>query len=111
MDFEVVIALGAPSPLSYIGVNFFQHLASTSVMLPTEVTIAISTDGKEYQTVFNQRLETIKDRDPIIKRIEADFEKQNLSFIKITAKNRGQLPEWHVRNGDAWLFVDEVSIK
>lgn len=110
-DFEVVIDLGAPTPLSYIGLNFFQHLASTSVMLPTEVTIAISKDGKEYQTVYNQSLETIKDRDPIIKRIETDFEKQNLAFIKITAKNRGQLPEWHIRKGDAWVFVDEVSIK
>ncbi|MCK0114632.1 beta-N-acetylhexosaminidase [Gelidibacter sp. F63206] len=110
-DFEVIIDIGAPTNLSYIGLNFFQHLASTSVMLPTEVTIAISKDGKEYQTVYKQALETIKDRDPIIKRIETDFEKQNLSFIKITAKNRGQLPEWHTRIGDAWVFVDEVSIK
>ncbi len=110
-DFEVIIDLGKPNALSYIGLNFFQHLASTSVMLPTEVTIAISKDGKEYQTVYSQALETIQKRDPIIKRIETDFEKQNISYIKITAKNRGTLPEWHIRSGDAWLFVDEVSVK
>ncbi|RXJ50658.1 glycoside hydrolase family 20 protein [Gelidibacter gilvus] len=110
-DFEVIIDLGESTTLSYIGLNFFQHLASTSVMLPTEITIAISKEGKDYQTVYHEILETIKDRNPIIKRIETDFEKQNLSFIKITAKNRGKLPDWHIRNGDAWVFVDEVSIK
>ncbi|MBO3097397.1 glycoside hydrolase family 20 protein [Gelidibacter pelagius] len=110
-DFEVIMDLGETTTLSYIGLNFFQHLSSTSVMLPTEVTIEISKDGKNYQTVYNQTFETIKDRDPIIKRIETDFEKQNVSIIKITAKNRGQLPEWHIREGDAWIFVDEVSIR
>lgn len=45
-DFEVVFDLGEASELSYVGLNFFQHLASTSVILPTEVTIEISKDGK-----------------------------------------------------------------
>lgn len=110
-DFEVTLDLGAPTNLSYIGLNFFQHVASTSVMLPTEVTIAISNDGNDYQNVYNETLETIKDRDPIIKRIETDFKKQNVTFIKIKAKNRSVLPEWHTRKGDAWVFMDEVSIK
>src|SRR5690606_34268782 len=103
-DFEIIIDLGTPNDLSYIGLNFFQHLASTSVMLPTEVTIAISKDGNDYQTVYNQALETIHDRNPIIKRIETNFEKQNLTFIKISAQNRGVLPDWHIRKGDAWIF-------
>lgn len=110
-DFEIIIDLGTPNDLSYIGLNFFQHLASTSVMLPTEVTIAISKDGNDYQTVYNQALETIHDRNPIIKRIETNFEKQNLTFIKISAQNRGVLPDWHIRKGDAWIFVDEVSVR
>lgn len=110
-DFEVAIDLGEANSVSYIGLNFFQHIGATSVMLPTEVMIAISENGTDYTTVFTKLLETIKGRDPIIKRIEADFEKQNVSFIKISAKNRGQLPEWHIRSGDAWLFVDEVTIK
>lgn len=110
-DFEVTIDLGEPNDLSYIGLNFFQHIASTSVMLPTEVTIAISENGKDYKNVLNQTLNTIEDRDPIIKRIEAEFDKQNVSFIKITTKNRGQLPEWHIRKGDAWVFVDEITVK
>jgi len=74
-DFDVTIDLGEPSTLGYIGINFFQHIAATSVMLSTQLTIAISEDGKEYKTVLDQSLETVKERDPIIKRIEIEFKK------------------------------------
>jgi len=110
-DFEVTIDLGESNSLSFIGLNFFQHIGATSVMLPTAVTIAISEDDETYKTVLNQELESIKARKPIIKRIEAEFALQDVSYIKISAKNRGQLPEWHIRKGDAWVFIDEVTVK
>ena len=103
--------MGSVSELSYIGLNFFQHIGATSVMLPTQVTIAVSEDGVKYNEIINLTIKTIKDRDPIIKRVETEFKKQHVAFIKIIAKNRGELPQWHIRNGDAWLFVDEASIK
>jgi hexosaminidase len=110
-DFEVTIDLGESNTLSYIALNFFQHIASTSVMLPTEVMISTSEDGVNFKTVLNKTLETIKERDPFIKKIETEFKKQAVSFIKVTAKNRGQLPQWHILKGDAWIFVDEVTVK
>ncbi|WOD43819.1 beta-N-acetylhexosaminidase [Hwangdonia lutea] len=110
-DFEVLIDLGEHNSLSFVGLNFFQHIGATSVMLPTQVIISISEDGKTFKTVLNKTLETVKDRDPIIKRMETEFDKQDVSFIKITAKNRGKLPDWHIRKGDAWVFVDEVTVK
>lgn len=73
--------------------------------------ISISKDGKDYTSVLEEAIETIDKRDPIIKRIETDLEKQPVSFIKILAANRGVLPDWHIRKVDAWLFVDEVSVK
>jgi len=110
-DFDVLIDLGGAKELSYAGLNFFQHISATSVMLPTHVTISVSKEGKDYTTVLDEAIKTTKKRDPIIKRIETDFEKQTVSFIKISATNRGVLPDWHIRKGDAWLFVDEVSVK
>ncbi len=110
-DFEVEIDLGGPKELSYIGLNFFQHISATSVMLPTKVIIAISKDGASYTTVLEEAIPTTKKRDPIIKIIETEFQQQAISFIKISATNRGQLPDWHIRKGDAWLFVDEVYVK
>lgn len=110
-DFEILIDLGGAKKLSYVALNFFQHIGATSVMLPTNVTISISNEGKDYITVLDDVIETIEKREPIIKRIEADFNEQNVSFIKISAINRGVLPAWHLRKGDAWVFVDEVSVK
>ena len=91
--------------------NFFQHVAATSVMLPTSIEIKISEDGDEYKTVFEEQIETIEDRYPIIKQIRSSFDGQKVGWIKIVAENRADLPEWHIRKGDAWIFVDEVSIK
>lgn len=110
-DFEVLIDLGETNELSYVGLNFFQHIGATSVMLPTQVNISVSKDGINFSPILEQSIETVEQRDPIIRRIEIDFQKQQVAFIKITAKNRATLPDWHIRSGDAWLFVDEVSIK
>ncbi|GAA3577041.1 glycoside hydrolase family 20 protein [Snuella lapsa] len=110
-DFDIIIELGNLTYMSYISMNFFQHIGATSVMLPTQVLVSVSSDGKNYTTVLDESISTDKSRDPIIKRIETEFKKQPVAFIKIVAKNRGELPDWHIRKGDAWLFLDEVSIK
>ena len=110
-DFEVIVDLGSEKELSYVGLNFFQHNGTTSVMLPTELKIAVSPDGEAYELVFEEEIETSKNKDPFIQRFEADFEKQKVTYIKIFAKNRAVLPDWHRKNGDAWLFVDEISVK
>ena len=32
-------------------------------------------------------------------------------YFKLTVKNYGKLPEWHLSAGEqAWLFVDEIEI-
>lgn len=110
-DFEVVVDLGDAKELSFVGLNYYQDIGATSVMLPTHVTISISKDGQDYKTVLDQPIETLEKREPIIKKIVANFANQTVSYIKITAKNRGTLPEWHLRRGDAWIFMDEISIK
>ncbi len=111
-DFDVTIDLGEVAEISSVAVDFFQHLAATSVMLPVQVQIMISEDGKNYKTVLDKKYETIKDYKPVIKKTEATFPKQKVEYIHIIAKNRGVLPDWHIRkNTDAWLFVDEVMIR
>jgi len=110
-DFDVKIDLGGPKKLSYVGLNFFQHISATSVMLPTRVDISISEDGQSFTPVLETSVATSKERDPVIKRIETAFEEQWVAFIKISATNRAVLPDWHIREGDAWLFVDEISVK
>ena len=54
---------------------------------------------------------TTQDRSPIIESVTADFELQTLTHIRISAQNRRTLPDWHIRNGPAWIFVDEITIE
>ncbi|RAJ15974.1 glycoside hydrolase family 20 protein [Arenibacter echinorum] len=110
-DFEVLIDLGSVNELSYVGLNFFQDIGATSVMLPTKVIISISKDGENFKTVLDEAIATQEKREPIIKTIKSNFDKQDVSHIKIIAKNRSVLPEWHIRKGPAWIFVDEISVK
>jgi hexosaminidase len=110
-DFDVTIDLGETTTLSQISLHFFQHISATSVMLPTKVTMHVSMDGLNYIEMYNERLKTVEDRDPIIRLVKANFENQKVRWIKIVATNRGTLPPEHIRQGDAWLFVDEISIK
>ena len=35
-------------------------------------------------------------------------------YIKIVAKNLGDLPKWHLgspHQGKAWVFIDEITVK
>jgi len=43
--------------------------------------------------------------------LEADFQQQELSCIKLVAKPLAKLPAWHPGKGEkAWVFVDEVFV-
>jgi hypothetical protein len=81
-------------------------------MFPTEVLISVSPDGKTYKSVLDEKYETDKNNKPIIKKVVAEFPKQKVRYIHIVGKNRGVLPEWHVRKkSNAWLFSDEIMVK
>jgi len=111
-DLDLVLDLGKAEDVSYVAINFFQHLAATSVMLPTEVSISVSPDGKAYKSVLDEKYETDKNNKPIIKKVVAEFPKQKVRYIHFVGKNRGVLPEWHIRKGtNAWVFSDEIMVK
>ncbi len=109
-DFDVVIDIGEAVPLSNISMNFFQHISATSVMLPVNVEILISEDGKSYKSFFNKSYEIDKNRSPVIRCVKVKFPEQKVKYIHVIAKNMRTLPDWHIRKGDAWVFVDEVSV-
>jgi hypothetical protein len=36
---------------------------------------------------------------------------QPARYIRITAKNLGDLPTWHGSKGQCWLFCDEIVVR
>ena len=76
--------------------NFLQKASlSTIGVVASAYVVACNTD--------NIKIETI------------DFSKSTKArYIKVLAKNYGDVPKWHLGapfNGKAWIFVDEIQIK
>lgn len=111
-NFDITIDLGETEKLSQVAINFFQHISATSVMFPQRVTIMISENGKDFTTVVDEQYEIDRTQSPMIRKVVANLKKQKVEYIYIIAKNMGTLPDWHPRkNGNAWVFVDEIMLK
>jgi arylsulfatase A-like enzyme len=110
-DMEVIINLKKDTDISEITAGFLQSQANW-IFLPKSVKYEISTDGENYDEVA-----FFKNKNPV-PQVEVrkagyskKFDRRNVRYIKITAKNIGTCPVWHKGNGKkAWLFCDEVVI-
>jgi hypothetical protein len=110
-DMEIIIDLKKDTDISEITAGFLQSQANW-IFLPKSVKYEISTDGENYDEVA-----FFKNKNPV-PQVEVrkagyskKFDRRNVRYIKITAKNIGTCPVWHKGNGKkAWLFCDEVVI-
>jgi len=110
-DLKATVNLGSSKEVKTVSVNFMQDQRSW-IFYPNEVSCSVSLNGKDFTELPIQKIESEKPSDEAgIKTIQFDINK-NIQFIKITAKNFGDLPEGHLGyGGKAWLFVDEIEIK
>ena len=74
----------------------------------------MSNDGKNFQKIKNWFAPKYFNTDEV--EIESVNVNQNLNsrYIKVVAKNLGELPEWHLgykHDGRSWIFIDEIQIK
>jgi predicted alpha-1,2-mannosidase len=111
-DFECIIDLQQEKKISEISADFLQDSRSW-ILMPTKVEFYISTDGVNYQlasTVDNTM--DAKDYEIKVRDFKSTIAPMAARFVKGIAKNYGKLPEWHQGyGGDAFIFVDEITIK
>lgn len=111
-DFEAVVDLQEAKDITEISARFLQDQRSW-ILMPTKVEYYTSEDNVHY-TLFGSVENTL---DPKIStNIILDFMSKQAStktrYVKVIAKNYGKLPEWHQGAGyDAFLFIDEITIK
>lgn len=114
-DFEAVVDLQKEQLVSSFSATFLQDQRSW-ILMPTEVEYYVSNDNVNFTLVG-----TVKNTlDPKVdENTVRDFafttEKEiKAKYIKVKAYNYGKLPEWHLGypyDGDAYIFVDEITIK
>ncbi len=110
VDLIATVDLGKKVKFDQVGIRFLQD-ENSWIFLPTEVTISISKNGKEFeelQTLFPTA--TPKDKGSIIEEYVVK-KTSKARYIKVVGKNRGICPDYHKgAGGKSWIFADEIVI-
>ena len=109
-DVIAIVDLGEVKQVDKISVGFLQDIKSW-IWYPASVTFEVGQSKEDLHEV-----QTVKNDFPInqygayVQQIGTKVGQQ-LRYVKITAKNFGHCPDWHLgAGGDTWIFVDEISV-
>ena len=113
-DVIAIVDLGSIKPIDSIKVSFLQDQRSW-IFLPTEVECWVSTNPNRFYKNLPPVSFDSASRNDQSGIYNANFSMSGYSarFVKIIAKNLGDLPDWHLGapyDGKAWIFVDEIEI-
>jgi predicted alpha-1,2-mannosidase len=111
-DFEAVIDLKKEQKVAQVSARFLQDTRAWIVM-PAKVEYYVSSDNKNFQLAgtVNNTFDA-KDYDTKIIAFDGKIKETNARYIKVKAYNFGKLPEWHQGSGgDAYIFIDEITVK
>ncbi len=110
-----VVELDKAKPIRSVGADCLEQMRSW-VFFPRGVTVEYSLDGEHWNTfgsVLNNRFPPIHQRQE--ESTQHTFTvngSARAKYIKVTVRNFGELPAWHVSAGEqAWVFVDEIIVK
>lgn len=99
------------TPIKSVSFHIMKKVPS-HILPPQELEIWGGTDEKNLRllkTIKNPM--PVKDEADAFIKMDAKFESQPISCIKITGKNFKKLPEWHPAKGQpAWVFLDEILV-
>lgn len=112
-DFEAVVDLKEVKNINEISARFLQDQRSW-ILMPTKVEYYISEDNVNF-TFFgsvNNTLDSKVEENTILNFTSNETKGKKARYVKVIAKNFGKLPEWHQgAGGDAFIFIDEITIK
>ena len=112
-DFEATIDLQTEKNISDFNATFLQDSRSW-ILMPTKVEYYTSSDNINFTlagTVHNLLEPEVTENKITNFSYKSDNEIK-AKYIKVKAYNFGKLPDWHQgAGGDAYIFVDEITIK
>jgi predicted alpha-1,2-mannosidase len=112
-DFEAVVDLQEVKDITEISARFLQDQRSW-ILMPTKVEYYISDDNVNFMYFgsVNNTLDPKIEENIILNFNVNETKSKKARYVKVIAKNFGKLPEWHQGfGGDAFIFVDEITIK
>jgi len=107
-DMVAILDLKQTTDVSTVSSTFLQA-AGSGIRLPASVEVAVSEDGKEYQTLYSAPVPALADQaKPTIREVRTDLKKTQARFVRITAKNAQAAG---VVKPETWLFADEIVVR
>ncbi len=126
-DLVAEVTFDSARVLSEIGISCLQDMKSW-IFFPSEIQIEVSYDGEHYES-FNKIVtnvsfasnaytpEMIPSFSTYVPPMKREFYRKTsndkgIKKIRITAKNYGKCPDWHLGAGShTWLFADELILR
>jgi hypothetical protein len=111
-NLEAVIDLGKETSFSSVSAGFLQMWYAW-IWLPLRVDVAVSSDGKTFNTVSSME-NSVPDTTAgtFSKVFTADVGKQTARYVRVSAPARLTCPDWHIGAGQkSWIFVDEIVVR
>jgi hypothetical protein len=110
-DMVATIDLGEATRVDTFYIGFLQDQQSW-IFLPTHVAIESSVDGAHWERFAAHGPDGADHRGPlsIIRKGSAVQPARSVRYLRITARNLGDLPAWHGSKGKCWLFCDEIVV-
>ncbi|WP_240642352.1 GH92 family glycosyl hydrolase [Nonlabens xiamenensis] len=113
-DVVVTVDLGSSKNISSINTSFLKDQRSW-IFYPKKVTFRLlDQNKKEVKQITRTLPETGQLEISDIYDLSIDVHADNIRYVTMHAQNYGKLPDWHLGHpydGDAWIFVDEISIE
>lgn len=110
-DFEAIVDLKEVKTFNTISAGFAQDIKSW-IWLPREVTFLVSEDGDAFKTIKTIATAVPDDEYGYISSQYTITQPMKGRYIKVKAKNYGEIPEWHLGHGNSsYIFIDEIIIE
>ncbi|QPH39189.1 FN3 associated domain-containing protein [Pedobacter endophyticus] len=110
-NMEALLVFKKPVLIQSVALNVMRHVP-TYIFPPVEVEVWGGSQQNKLRLLGKVKpAATKKGAERELIKVETKFKPQNISFLKIVAKNLKKLPDWHPGKGEpAWIFVDEVFL-
>ncbi|MBA4851110.1 family 20 glycosylhydrolase [Emticicia sp. BO119] len=110
-DLDITIDLGQSMTINKVSFAF-KGASDSWIMLPTEVEVFTSNDGKSFTSAKKIPMAATAPKGSSVQQLGVAVDGKKARYVRVFAKNYGKLPDNHPGNGNpAWLFVDEIAIE
>jgi arylsulfatase A-like enzyme len=112
VDLDVVVDLQNAQNVKRVTCGLLESQYSW-IFLPSEVEVAVSMDGKRFQTVWSTTIDAPQPNPiPNVREVSASFEPVAARFVHVVCRNLKQCPSWHPgAGGKTWIFADEIEVR